>query len=114
MTTLERLKQRKLDNPDFFSLTLCDLAEDLMQSGKYTKLPETAPALEAVQQELDFLEEDGDGAELLEPLAELLHVTETQGFINGLLMGLQFSPDFIAETFWDKYVLNESEEPAEE
>lgn len=110
MTTLERLKQKQLDNPDFFSVTLCELAVDLMQSGKYIKLPETAPALETVQQELDFLAEDGDGAELLEPLAELLHATETQGFVNGLLMGLQISPEFTAEDFWTKYVLNEPEE----
>ena len=47
-------------------------------------------------------------------LADLLHMTETQGFINGLLMGLAFSPEFTASEFWDKYVLGEKFEALED
>lgn len=114
MTVLEKLKLKKMDDPMIFSVTFADFAADLMSSTNYLKMPEASNALRRVQDELDFLQEDGEGDELLEPLADLLHMTETQGFINGLLMGLAFSPEFTASEFWDKYVLGEKFEALED
>ena len=114
MTVLEKLKLKKMDDPMIFSVTFADFAADLMSSTNYLKLSEASSALRRVQDELDFLQEEGEGDELMEPLADLLHMTETQGFINGLLMGLAFSLEFTAQEFWDKYVLGDYTEELED
>ena len=110
MTTLERLKQKKIDDANSYSLNFCYLSDAIMQmdDGIKIKVPEATQAIEAVQKTLDSFDEGGE--DFQELLAELLHATETQAFTNGLLRGLILAKDVTFEEFWNEYFLDPYEQ----